>query len=125
MANLRALSYAKVVSLNRLHLALRSGGFTRIAVYTGGKLSHAVSPSDAGMMVRRGGGDPVWVAGPADADGNLNAQSWPAWQPRALPSGAALTLADVERTTVPLTFPSPRSRSSTSWCRCRACSKNT
>ena len=58
----RGLSYAKAVSLNRLHLALRTGGFSRITVYTSGKLSHAVSATEAGMMIRRGGSScrPRW-----------------------------------------------------------------
>ena len=57
----RGLSYAKSVSLNRLYLALRTSGFSRIAVYTDGKLSHAVSASEAGMMRQRENGDRIWV----------------------------------------------------------------
>ena len=103
----RGLSYAKAVSLNRLHLALRASGFSRIAVYTGGNLSYAISATDAGMMVRRGNTDRVWVTALADAGGNLDFQSWPAWQPGPPPAGAALHLEDVARPTVSVSFPSP------------------
>lgn len=77
----RTLAYAKSVSLNRLHLVLRTGGFTSIAVYTGtGQLSHYVSASEAGMLIRRAAVDPSWVEAAADAHGNLPFQSWPAWR---------------------------------------------
>lgn len=103
----RGLSYAKSVSLNRLHLALRTSGFSRVAVYTGGKLSHAVSASEAGMMRQRGDTDPVWVKTQSGANGHLEFQSWPAWQPGPLPPGAPPTLADVTRPAVSVSFPSP------------------
>lgn len=107
LALARALSHAKAVSLNRLHLALRASGFSRIAVYTGGKLSHAVSDTEAGMMMRRAGGDGIWVAARADANGNQDFQSWPAWQQHPPPAAAPLALAAVARPTVSIAFPSP------------------
>jgi len=107
LAIARALSYAKAVSLNRLHLALRTSGFSRIAVYTGGKLSYAVSASRAGMMVQRGNTGPVWVTALADSDGNLDFQSWPAWQRGPLPASAPSALADVTRPTASFSFPTP------------------
>ena len=103
----RGLSYAKAVSLNRLHLALRTSGFSRIAVYTGGKLSHAVSATDAGMMIRRGKTEPVWVTATADAAGQLDFQSWPAWQEQPSPPEAWLEGGDVTRPTVSVNFASP------------------
>ena len=111
LAQTRTLSYAKVVSLNRLHLALRTGGFSRIAVYTGGKLSHAVSASEAGMMIRRGNTERVWVAASTDAGGNLSAHTWPAWQPRSPPAGTALTQTAIDRPTVSVSFASPEAAS--------------
>jgi PAS domain S-box-containing protein len=103
----RGLSYAKSVSLNRLSLALRTSGFSRIAVYTGGKLSHVVSSFEAGMMRQRGPGGPVWVT-TSDARGNLDFQGWPAWQPGPLPPGTPPTVADLARPTVSVTFPAPQ-----------------
>jgi PAS domain S-box-containing protein len=77
----RTLAYAKSVSLNRLHLVLRTGGFSSIAVYTGtGQLSHYVSDSEAGMLIRRAAAGPAWVEAAADEHGNLPFQSWPAWR---------------------------------------------
>jgi PAS domain S-box-containing protein len=103
----RGLSHAKSVSLNRLHLALRTSGFSRIVVYTGGKLSHAVSASEAGMMRQRDNSDPVWVTTRTDPAGHLDFQSWPAWQPGPLPAGAPPMLAEVTQPTVSVSFPSP------------------
>jgi PAS domain S-box-containing protein len=103
----RTLAYAKTVSLNRLHLALRTGGFTSIAVYTGsGQLSHYVSATDAGMLVRRAVGKPVWVGASADAHGNLPFQSWPAW--REAPPPLVLTPpAHIKGPTVSFDYPMP------------------
>ncbi len=103
----RGLSYARAVSLNRLHLALRTSGFSRIAVYTGGKLSHAVSLTEAGMRIQGKNSEPVWVTTAADADGNLNMPSWPAWKQRPAPAGAETLPADAGQPTVSITFPSP------------------
>lgn len=75
----RTLAYAKSVSLNRLHLVLRTGGFSSITVYMGGHLSHYVSTSAAGMMVRKATAGAVWVQAAADSHGHLPFQSWPAW----------------------------------------------
>ena len=103
----RGLSYAKSVSLNRLYLALRTGGFSRIAVYTNGRLSYAVSASEAGMMRQRGNGDWTWVVTQATPDGNLDFQNWPAWRPGALAAGVPATLAGVTRPAVSVAFPAP------------------
>jgi PAS domain S-box-containing protein len=81
----RALAYRKTVSLNRLQLALRTGGFSSIAVYTRGKLSYYVSASAAGMTVTRSKGSEVWVAAATDAKGNLPFQNWPAWSEHQIP----------------------------------------
>ncbi|MGR9013993.1 MAG: PAS domain S-box protein [Gammaproteobacteria bacterium] len=75
----RTLAFSKTVSLNRLHLVLRSGGFSAIAVYIDGKLSHQVSVSEVGMFVQRANGKQVWVEAAADGNGNLPIRSWPAW----------------------------------------------
>ena len=103
----RGLSYAKSVSLNRLYLALRTSGFSRIAVYTDGKLSHAVSASEAGMMRQRGDGGWLWVVTHAAPDGSLNLQNWPAWRPGALAPGVPATLAEVAHPAVSVAFPAP------------------
>jgi PAS domain S-box-containing protein len=103
----RGLSYAKSVSLNRLYLALRTSGFSRIAVYTDGKLSYAVSASEAGMMRQRGDGGWTWVVTHAAPDGSLDLQNWPAWRPGALAPGVPATLAEVARPAVSVGFPAP------------------
>jgi PAS domain S-box-containing protein len=76
----RVLGYRKVGSLNRLQLAVRTGGFSSIAVYMHGRLSHAVSPSDAGMSVLRPDGLWAWVSASVDAQGQLPFKMWPAWK---------------------------------------------
>ena len=81
----RALAYRKTVSLNRLQLALRTGGFSSIAVYSRGRLSQYVSASAAGMTVTRANGNQVWVTATADAKGRLPFQSWPAWSEQPMP----------------------------------------
>ena len=103
----RTVSYNKTVPLNRLHLVLRIGGFSSITTYIGGKLSHYVSTSEAGMMIRKGNASPAWVMTAADAKGNLDFQSWPAWQEGLPPPTVRPTIAEVRRPTVSLTFPSP------------------
>ena len=103
----RTLAYSKAVSLNRLHFALRTGGFSSIAVYTHGKLSHYVSTSETGMMVRRENSFSTWVTGTLDAAGNLDFQSWPAWQEGPFPPLVARTIGDVNQFTVSFVFPSP------------------
>ena len=103
----RTSSYTKTVSLNRLHLVLRTGSFSSIAVYTRGTLSHFISASEAGMMARRGNTPPVWVRARADANGRLDFQTWPAWQEGRPPSATALVVAPMAQPTVSVVFPSP------------------
>ncbi|MGZ8174938.1 MULTISPECIES: PAS domain S-box protein [Methylobacter] len=100
----RTLAFSKSVSLNRLHLVLRSGGFSAIAVYIDGKLSHQVSVSEVGMFVQRSNGARVWVKAAADGNGNLPLRSWPAWE-EGVPSVAA-SLPSVDRPQVAFTYPS-------------------
>jgi len=87
----RTLGYRKTVSLNRLQLALRTGGFSSIAVHTRGHLSHSISASDAGMSVRREDGRQAWITATATPKGDLPFQSWPAWTDRAPPAGDNLS----------------------------------
>jgi PAS domain S-box-containing protein len=82
----RALGYRKTVSINRLQLALRTGGFSSIEVYSRGHLSHAIWPSGAGMSVRDAEDRPVWVVAGTDAKGDLPLRSWPAWDQAAPPA---------------------------------------
>jgi PAS domain S-box-containing protein len=84
----KTLAFRKSVQLNRLHLVLRSGGFSSIAVYIDGKLSHYVADAEAGMFVPRSGESPVWIKAVADINGNLPIRDWPAWQPDLLPPAA-------------------------------------
>ena len=81
----RTLGYRKTVALNRLQLALRTGGFSSIAVHTRGQLSHVISAVDAGMSVRREDGRQVWITAMANAKGDIPFQSWPAWSEAPLP----------------------------------------
>jgi signal transduction histidine kinase/DNA-binding response OmpR family regulator/HPt (histidine-containing phosphotransfer) domain-containing protein len=84
----RTLGYRKTVSLNRLQLAMRTGGFSSIDVYMGGQLSHSISPLSAGMSVTRADERPAWIATSSDARGNFPLRSWPAWQDAPLPAQA-------------------------------------
>lgn len=104
----RTLAYTKTVLLNRLHLVLRTGGFTSIAVYTGGQLSHYVSASEAGMMVRKAIDESVWVQASADTDGNLPFQSWPAWSEAVPPFVLTPPPAQLNRPTVSFSFRTPQ-----------------
>ena len=101
----RTLAFSKSVSLNRLHLVLRSGGFSAISVYIDGELSHRVSVSEVGMFVRRGHGRPVWVKAAADGNGKLPIRSWPAWE-EGLPPAVADSLAPLDKPQVAFTYPS-------------------
>ena len=103
----RALSYSKAVSLNRLHLVRQTGGFSGIAVYTGNKLSHYLSSSEAGMLVRRGNLPPAWTRTAIHAGENPNFQSWPAWREGQPPPTIARTIGEVKQPTVSFVFPSP------------------
>ena len=102
----KTLAYIKSVSINRLRLALRTSGFSSVAVHTDGKLSHYVSTSEAGMSVlRQEDGRPVWLRSPVDSLGNLPTQSWPAWdegRPPPLPAPP-----DLRQPTVSFAFPEP------------------
>ena len=102
----RALSYSKAVSLNRLNLVLHTGDYSSIAVYTGGKLSHYVSRSDVGMMVRHENAPPKWVRADAGIAENGNFENWPAWQEGQPPPTVMRTIAEVQRPTVSFVFPS-------------------
>jgi hypothetical protein len=101
----RALAYRKTVSLNRLQLALRTGGFSSIAVYTRGKLSHYVSASAAGMTVTHANGSQVWVTAAVDAKGNLPFQSWPAWSEHQMPPLEGASAPAPLRPSVAFVFP--------------------
>ncbi len=104
----RTLGYRKTVSLSRLHLALQTGGFSSIAVYTRGKLSHYVSPSAAGMTVTRANGSQVWVTAAADANGNLPLQTWPAWSEHPMPPLEGASVPAPLQPTVSFVFPEPQ-----------------
>jgi PAS domain S-box-containing protein len=100
----RTLGYRKMVLLNRLHLALRTGGFSSIAVYTDGHLSDFISASQAGMSITREDGRLAWTMASADAKGALPFQSWPAWREQAPPAEQALRDTP-EHTRVSFIFP--------------------
>jgi PAS domain S-box-containing protein len=101
----RTLAYRKTVSLNRLQLALFTGGFYRIAVYTRGTLSHSVSATEAGMTRKRPDGRSVWVAASANEKGVLPFQSWPAWEEKPMPPIDSVALAPPKRPSVSVVFP--------------------
>ncbi len=104
---MRALSYIKAASLNRLRLVLETGGFSSIAVYTSGQLSHYVSASEAGMMVRKGNAPPIWAKVAIKAAENLNVDNWPAWKAGQLPNTIAPTMGEIRQPAVSAVFPSP------------------
>lgn len=101
----RTLAYSKTVSLNRLYLMLRTGAFSSIAVYSGGKLSHYVSSAEVGMLVRWQSSDPVWIKASVDASGNLPFRSWPSWDPGELPSAVSPSMPQTRVPTVATVFP--------------------
>lgn len=101
----RTLAYSKTVSLAHLYLMLRTGAFSSIAVYSNGRLSHYVSSSEAGMSVRWGAGDPVWIRAAVEPNGELPFQSWPSWDERASPASVALTAPEVQLPVVLTHFP--------------------
>jgi len=101
----RALGFSKSVSLNRLHLVLRSGGFSAITVYIDGKLSHQVAVSEVGMLVRRANGGQAWIKAVADGNGNLPIRNWPAWE-ESPPPPVADSLPPLDRPQVAFTYPS-------------------
>ena len=103
----RALAYRKVVSLARLDLVLRSAGFSSIAVYVDGRLSHYLSSAGAGIMIPRPGGQDVWLSATSDASGNLPLQTWPSWTQGSLPPGIGLAPPDVQHPVTSLEFPAP------------------
>ena len=103
----KTLSYSKAVSLNRLHLVLRTSGFSSIAVYTNSKLSHYVSATDAGMATRRTNGQPMWLQADTHAAGKWKVENWPAWQEGRPPSTVAQLIAEVRQPEVSFVFPSP------------------
>jgi signal transduction histidine kinase/CheY-like chemotaxis protein/HPt (histidine-containing phosphotransfer) domain-containing protein len=98
----RTLGFRKTVSINRLSLAMRTGGFSSIDVYMGGQLSHSISPSSAGMSTTRADNRPVWIAASADGKGNLPLRSWPAWREAPFPAEARRPLAEHRVTQVAL-----------------------
>ena len=103
----RALAYRKVVSLARLDLVLRSAGFSSIAVYVDGRLSHYLSSAGAGIMIPRPDGQDVWLSATADASGNLPLQTWPSWTQGPLPPGISRASPDVQHPVTSLEFPAP------------------
>ena len=101
----RTLAFSKTVSLAHLYLMLRTGAFSSIAVYSSGRLSHYVSSSEAGMSVRWGAGDPVWIRAAVQPNGELPFQRWPSWDERAPPASVALTTPEVQLPVVLTHFP--------------------
>ncbi|MGZ8270987.1 MAG: PAS domain-containing protein, partial [Methylophilus sp.] len=103
----RTLAYHKTVSINRLALALRTGGFTSISVYTQGQLSHYISSTEVGMMLEQANHHKTWVAAPIEKDGNLPLEHWPAWHQRAVPTIATSSPMINDRPGVNFSFPNP------------------
>ncbi len=103
----KAQGYIKSVSINRLRLVLRTSGFSSVAVYSEGKLSHYASPSEAGMMIVRKGRteQPVWLRASADAKGSVHGQNWPAWEEGRPPQGLADFLPELNEPIVSFDFP--------------------
>lgn len=102
----RTLAYRKTVSLNRLQLALRTAGFSSIAVYTRGKLSYYISGTEAGMMVRHEHGRQAWAKAMADQNGDVPFHNWPAWEEGALPA-ISPAIGELSQPIVSFAFPTP------------------
>ncbi len=105
----RTLGYGKAVSINRLSLVLRTGGFSSIAVYSRGKLSHYVAETAAGMALPQGKDGAVWLSAPAGADGNLPSLDWPAWGEGRPPADLAALAPQVGEAQVSFRFLAPDS----------------
>lgn len=104
----RTLGYEKSVALGRLLPVLRADEFSEIAVYLRGRISHVLTPTSAGMMIRsvtRGG--EIWLHGSGNANGDLSLQSWPDWQPDSPPHGWPLTLEGPTMPTVSFAYRAP------------------
>ena len=101
----RALAYRKTVSLNQLQLTRLTGGFSSIAVYTQGALSHYVSAEAVGMRVMRENGGQVWATSPVGPRGDVPYQNWPAWSEDSLPPFEVASAAAPTRPTVSFKFP--------------------
>ena len=104
----RALAYRKTVSLNQLQLARLTGGFSSIAVYTQGALSHYVSAEEVGMTVTRGNGSQAWVTSRVGPRGDVPYQSWPAWRESSLPPFEVASAAAPTQPSVGFVFPDPQ-----------------
>ncbi|GBG14144.1 histidine kinase [Novimethylophilus kurashikiensis] len=102
----RTLAYRKTVSLNRLQLALHTGGFSSIAVYTRDKLSYYVSETEVGMMTRQDNHREVWTTATANADGDMPFQNWPSWKHGRMPD-IPTTLPALAQPMVSFNFPVP------------------
>ncbi len=100
----KSLGYVKSVSLNQLDLAMRTGGFSSIAVYAGDELSHFVSEAGAGMRVPGAPAGPVWLTTTATGDSGLPVGTWPAWNVGGAPPTIARKCPDLKRTTVSFAF---------------------
>lgn len=103
----RTLAYHKTVSINRLALALRTGGFTSISVYTQGQLSHHISNTEVGMMLEKANNDKTWIAAPIGEDGDLSLEHWPAWHQQAIPTIATSSPIIKDRPSINFSFPTP------------------
>ena len=101
----RTLGYRKIVALNRLQLALRTGGFSSIAVYTRGEPSHVISVVGAGMSVMREDGRRAWTTARANAQGDVPFQSWPAWKEAPVPLPDERLSAVPDQPCVAVVFP--------------------
>ncbi len=95
----RTLAYLKAVSITRLDLVLRTGGFTSVSVYSRGRLSHHVTATDAGMMIHRSASETEWISAPADAQGRLPTASWPIWPAAEPPAATEMAPPDGPRVT--------------------------
>jgi PAS domain S-box-containing protein len=94
------LGYRKTIAVNRLQLALRTGGFSSIDLYMRGALSHSISTSSAGMSIRRPDGRLAWIVATTDARGDFSLRSWPAWPEAPMPVNARQPPALKSPTTV-------------------------
>ena len=101
----RALAYRKTVSLNQLQLARLTGGFSSIAVYTQGALSHYVSAEAVGMAVMKENGNQAWVTSRVGPGGDVPYQNWPAWGEGSLPPFEVASAAAPRQPSVGFLFP--------------------
>jgi PAS domain S-box-containing protein len=101
----RALGGLRAALLKRLYLMLRTGAFSSIQIYTTGRLTQYVAPSEAGMLVHLHAGAPVWIRTALGPEVDHPFEHWPSWEESRPPVGVPIPTPGVTVPTVLTSFP--------------------